>query len=192
MNVKRLATDSVFLCILIISAFTNVVIPITEIAFTLQLLVVFLICYLLPLTDSMIILLAYIVMGLIGIPVFSAGGGIGYLVKPTFGYILGFVVMPIVMWLADKLPIKSDWLKSIVKGIIGLFVLYLIGTIYFCIVKNVYLNVDNKVTFVAALLACVIPFIPIDLIKMVLAIVIKRRLKVVIDKDIKWGKTTNE
>ena len=93
--------------------------------------------------------------------------------------------MPIVMWLADKLPIKSDWLKSIVKGIIGLFVLYLIGTIYFCIVKNVYLNVDNKVTFVAALLACVIPFIPIDLIKMVLAIVIKRRLKVVIDKDIK-------
>ena len=75
MNVKRLATDSVFLCILIISAFTNVVIPITEIAFTLQLLVVFLICYLLPLTDSMIILLAYIVMGLIGIPVFSAGGG---------------------------------------------------------------------------------------------------------------------
>lgn len=192
MNVKRLATDSVFLCILIISAFTNVVIPITEIAFTLQLLVVFLICYLLPLTDSMIILLAYIVMGLIGIPVFSAGGGIGYLVKPTFGYILGFVVMPIVMWLADKLPIKSDWLKSIVKGIIGLFVLYLIGTIYFCIVKNVYLNVDNKLTFVAALLACVIPFIPIDLIKMVLAIVIKRRLKVVIDKDIKWGKTTNE
>lgn len=192
MNVKRLATDSVFLCILIISAFTNVVIPITEIAFTLQLLVVFLICYLLPLTDSMIILLAYIVMGLIGIPVFSAGGGIGYLVKPTFGYILGFVVMPIVMWLADKLPIKSDWLKSIVKGIIGLFVLYLIWTIYFCIVKNVYLNVDNKVTFVAALLACVIPFIPIDLIKMVLAIVIKRRLKVVIDKDIKWGKTTNE
>ena len=185
MNVKRLATDSVFLCILIISAFTNVVIPITEIAFTLQLLVVFLICYLLPLTDSMIILLAYIVMGLIGIPVFSAGGGIGDLVKPTFGYILGFVVMPIVMWLADKLPIKSDWLKSIVKGIIGLFVLYLIGTIYFCIVKNVYLNVDNKVTFVAALLACVIPFIPIDLIKMVLAIVIKRRLKVVIDKDIK-------
>ena len=185
MNVKRLATDSVFLCILIISAFTNVVIPITEIAFTLQLLVVFLICYLLPLTDSMIILIAYIVMGLIGIPVFSAGGGIGYLVKPTFGYILGFVVMPIVMWLADKLPIKSDWLKSIVKGIIGLFVLYLIGTIYFCIVKNVYLNVDNKVTFVAALLACVIPFIPIDLIKMVLAIVIKRRLKVVIDKDIK-------
>lgn len=192
MNVKRLATDSVFLCILIISAFTNVVIPITEIAFTLQLLVVFLICYLLPLTDSMIILVAYIVMGLIGIPVFSAGGGIGYLVKPTFGYILGFVIMPIVMWLADKLPIKSDWLKSIVKGIIGLFVLYLIGTIYFCIVKNVYLNVDNKVTFVAALLACVIPFIPIDLIKMVLAIVIKRRLKVVIDEDIKWGKTTNE
>lgn len=176
MTVKRLSQDAIFLALLVVSAFTNVNLPITEITFTLQVLVVFLIALLLPFKDALYIMIAYITMGLIGIPVFSAGGGISYVLKPTFGYILGFIFVPCVMALVHLLPIKKRLIKDILASILGLVIVYAFGTIYFYLLKNVYGNPETLVPLSTILALCVTPFIPFDTLKITLSLILAYKL----------------
>ena len=67
MTIKRITIDSIFLALLIVSAY--IAIPISGISLTIQVLVVLLLALILPFVDSQFIILIYILMGLIGIPV---------------------------------------------------------------------------------------------------------------------------
>ena len=89
MKIKDLCFMVIFLSLLIISSKISVEIGIISI--TLQTFAVTITCYLLKWKKSLIVFLAYIIMGLVGLPVFSVGGGIYYLLKPSFGFILGFL-----------------------------------------------------------------------------------------------------
>ena len=83
--------------------------------------------------DSFICIAIYIVMGLIGIPVFSAGGGFAYVLQPTFGYILGFLIAaPVGGFIARGF--KNDAPISVWRMLLGAFsalaIVYAVGVFY--------------------------------------------------------------
>ena len=90
MKIKDLCLMTVCLSILIVCS--KISFDIGIISLTLQTFAVALTGYLLKWKRSAIVFITYIIMGLIGIPVFSGGGGFFYVLKPSFGFIIGFLV----------------------------------------------------------------------------------------------------
>ena len=105
----------------------------------------------------------YLLIGLVGVPVFSGfSAGPAKLFGPTGGYLIGFIPMAIIAGIViDKF--SQRWIQ-ILGMIIGTAICYAFGTAWFC--------VQAGYTVSAALAVCVIPFIPADLIKMVIAMII--------------------
>lgn len=113
--------------------------------------------------------IVYILLGMVGLPVFTGfKSGIAAVTGPTGGYIVGFIFTALIVGIAsDKLG-KKIW-QSLLFMTIGVLVCYLFGTIWFMIAY--------KVTFASALSTCVIPFLIPDAVKIVLAAVLVNRLK---------------
>ncbi len=150
------------------------------ISLTLQTFAVVIISLLLGWKKAGIVFLTYIIMGLIGIPVFSTGGGFQYVLAPSFGFIVGFLVASLIIGSNFG---KSKWMK-VVKGIIGLLVLDIIGMIYMYIILKYYLE-SPKASVIYVIEAGFLPFILKDLVSTVLAALIAIRLEPVLlnDKD---------
>ena len=100
-------------------------------------------------------------------------GGIGVLAGTTGGYIIGFLFSALVMWAMEKLPGKKS-VMQIVSMIVGLIVCYAFGTAWFMIV---YSRANGAVGLATVLGWCVIPFIIPDIIKIVLAYGLSRKLR---------------
>ena len=151
-------------------------IPIGPVPISLTNFVIFLSLYLLGWKKGALSLLVYLLLGLAGLPVFSGfAGGISKLAGPTGGYIIGFIPMAIVAGIIiDKS--HQRWIQ-IVAMIIGTAICYAFGTVWFCF--------QSGYTVAAALAVCVIPFIPADLIKIVIVTIIgpmiRKRLGTVIE-----------
>lgn len=173
MNIKRITTNAIFLALLIVSAFISI--PISEISFTLQVLVVMLICLLLNPKDALMIIGLYFVIGLLGLPVFSQGGGPAYILKPSFGYLLGFIFVPLIRFLVLKIKTNKMMIKDILTSVFGLLFIYLFGSIYFIFIMKTVNGISYSVTKVAAI--CIIPFIPFDIAKIVAANLITPALR---------------
>ncbi len=115
----------------------------------------------------------YILLGAIGLPVFSEfRGGFGMLVGATGGYIMGFLLLALVMgWIMQKGK-KSVW-NMVLAMAAGLLVCYAAGTAWFV---YAYTGPQGKVDVVTALSWCVIPFLPFDAAKIALAVFIVKRV----------------
>ena len=119
--------------------------------------------------------LIYLALGLAGLPIFSAGGGFGYVFYPTFGYLLGFVLSA---WLTGFLFQKSkkkNYLSAVLAGLAGVFAVYIIGVPYFYIIKQVYS--DTQVSAYTLFIMCFLIFVPGDLIMMTAGAYLVMRLK---------------
>ncbi len=124
--------------------------------------------------------LIYVLLGMIGIPVFSNfTGGIQYLAGPTGGFLISFPIM------AYLIGLGSDKWKNFRGGfpaalILGTTVNYIVGTVMYCILTDS--------TVLAGVAACVIPFLPTAVLKAVLAsalgLQIRRRIGVMIPKTL--------
>lgn len=151
-------------------------IPMT-IPFTLQTFAVFLSVILLGGKRGTVSVIVYILLGAVGLPVFSGfKGGVGVLLGPTGGYILGFVISALIMWVFENLAGKKTWVY-ITSMLLGLTACYAFGTLWFMAVYNT--KNDSPATLSMVLGWCVIPFIIPDMIKIVLALIIgqNRQLK---------------
>lgn len=149
----------------------------STIPFTLQTFAILLTLYLLGGRDGMISILTYIILGVVGVPVFSNfGGGAGVIMGPTGGYILGFILLGGVYWLLLAL-LKRKLLVLVLVTLLGMVLCYSFGTIWFS-----YVYSEGSVTFWQALKICVIPFIIPDLVKMALALFIDNRLRKIFSK----------
>ena len=117
--------------------------------------------------------ITYVFLGLIGLPVFSGGtGGLTTVVSPTFGFLMSFIVAAYVI---GKLTEKNKSLSKIIYSvIIGSLVIYIIGVPYFYFIFTSYMG--KSINFYAALKYACIPFIPGDIIKTLLAIIIAKQL----------------
>lgn len=132
-----------------------------EVSFTLCTFVLYLAPYVLGWKRAAAATLVYILLGMVGMPVFSNfKAGLGVLAGPTGGYILGYIPMVVLAGLALKAFPQKRWFQ-LGGMILATAVLYAFGTILFCAQTNSTLE--------RALLVCVIPFIPFDFGKMFLA-----------------------
>ena len=110
----------------------------------------------------------YLLLGLIGLPVFSGfAGGFERLAGPTGGYLVGYIPLAVITGLfADK--INKKWALPL-GMLIGTAVLYAFGTAWFCIMSGS--------SPASALAACVLPFIPGDILKIAGAAALGLRLR---------------
>ena len=142
----------------------------TTIPFTLQTFAVMLTVLLLGGMRGTIAITVYILLGAVGAPVFSGfSGGIGKLMGPTGGYIIGFLGTALVMWGFEKILGKKLWVY-IAAIVLGLIVCYTFGTMWF--IKLYTTDDGSKATLAMALSWCVIPYLIPEVIKIVLALTI--------------------
>ena len=122
-------------------------------------------------------IVVYILLGAIGIPVFSNfNSGIGFLLGNTGGYIVGFIFMGLIYWLIVGILGKKLW-TQILALVMGLIACYTFGTLWFMLL---YIKANGPVALGTVLGWCVIPFIIPDIIKLGLALVLSRRLSPVL------------
>lgn len=141
--------------------------------FTLQTFAVFMAICVLGGKKGTISVLVYLLMGAIGLPVFSGfSGGLGVMLSSTGGYIIGFLASALVMWGMERL-IGRKPVALVSAMVVGLVVCYVFGTAWFMVV---YTRGTGPISLWAALLSCVFPFIIPDLLKIALVMVIQGKL----------------
>ena len=146
----------------------------TFIPFTLQTFAVFLTALLLGGKQGTIAIFIYLLLGAVGIPVFSNfGAGLGYLLGNTGGYAIGFLFIGLSGWLFEKLFGRKSF-SQITAMIFGLTLCYAFGTFWF---MNISMNTENAYGLMTALTMCVFPFIIPDLCKLILAYMVCKRLQ---------------
>ena len=149
----------------------------TVVPFTLQTFAVFLTVGVLGGKRGTMAVLVYVLLGAIGIPVFAEfTGGIGIILNNTGGYIIGFILSALVMWLMERVLGRKPWVQGVSMAL-GLLACYAVGTIWF---MTVYARDTGAVGLVTVLGWCVIPFIIPDVIKIALALVLSGRISKVI------------
>lgn len=172
-TVSEMALIAVMAAVTCIMGPLSIPIPFSLVPISLTNLAVYLAIYVLGCRRGTLSYLVYLLLGLVGMPVFSGfTGGVGKLFGPTGGYLLGFIFMALICgWAIDHFSCKL--VPSFAGMLLGTVVCYAFGT--------AWLAYQAGLTFVAALAAGVLPFIPGDLAKMVIAAVlgpqIRRRLE---------------
>lgn len=142
--------------------------------FTMQTFGVFLALLLLGGKRGTICMAVYLLLGAVGLPVFSGfRGGVGALVGSTGGYLVGFIVSALLMWALSGFARKSRWTLAASMAL-SLAACYAFGTAWFVIVS---VRAGKAMTVGAALSMCVLPYIVPDAAKLWLACVLARRLK---------------
>ncbi len=162
----------------IITVCSQISIPLKIIVpFTLQTFAVFVIAALLGWKRGMISVVVYILLGLIGVPVFAQfSAGISTLLSPTGGYIIGFLFTAFIVGImTDKLG-KKVWVLT-VSMVIGLLICYAFGTAWFIMIYNIR---GDAMDLATSLSYCVYPFLIADALKIAVATVIVNRLDKVI------------
>ena len=148
--------------------------------FTLQTMGVFLAVGLLGGKRGTASVLVYILLGAVGMPVFSGfSGGVGRLLGTTGGYIIGFLVAALAMWAMEAIFGKAKWVLP-VSMLLGLLLCYAFGTIWFLVL---YTQTKGAISVASVLSMCVIPFILPDLLKIALALLLTSRLGRFIRKE---------
>ena len=152
-------------------------IPIGPVPITLQVMAVCLSAYVLGAKRGALAVLVYVLLGLIGLPVFAGGsGGVADLFGPTGGYIIGFIFMAFISGLfIERFGVKQIYFH-VIGLLLGLIVCYLFGTVWFTVVNTKGIN------FTQALGYCVYPFIPFDVAKIVISIILGNALKQALHK----------
>lgn len=149
--------------------------PISPVPITLTNFAIYITVYVLGPKAGVISCLIYLCLGAVGLPVFSAfSGGIGKLAGPTGGYLVGFLFLAFIQGsLMSHFTRKNT--AAVAGMILGTAVCYMFGT--------VWLSVQMHLTFGAALTAGVIPYLPGDAVKIILAALAGPKLSVAVQKN---------
>lgn len=173
---KSLVYCGLFTALIAVGAFIKIPIPIVP--FTLQYLFTMMAGLLLGPKLGAMAVTFYMLIGLIGLPVFAEGGGIWYIFKPSFGYIIGFIVGAFVTgYIAEHMKKKAVG-NYLLANFVGLFFVYAIGMIYYYIICNYVINTPIAVG--PLFLYCFILAVPGDIALSILAAVLVKRVKPVL------------
>ncbi len=172
-----LAVCGLFAALIAAGAFIKITIPmpLTDMHFTMHWFSVLLAGLLISSNQAFMSVATYLIVGLIGIPVFASGGGPAYLLKPTFGFLLGFAFAAWVMGFLNERMHTMRALPMMIPATAGFVVYYGMGLIYFYMIANFLLAnpIGWKEIFVVYCVGTMAP----DYILCVLAVVVAGRLK---------------
>ena len=177
---RNMILCALFVALIIIGAYIKI--PIPYVPFTLQFLFVMMAGLLLGPKWGTMSVCIYILLGLIGVPVFTSGGGPSYVLQPTFGYIIGFAVGAFATGkIAHAVP-KPDIKRLLIADFVSLLIVYFFGTLYFFLIKNVFIPGETLIPIKTVIMSCVLLPIPGDILLCVLSAFIGKRLIPVINK----------
>lgn len=132
----RIAECALFVVLMVVSAFIRI--PFPPVPLTFQTVVAVLAGLMLGPGYGAAAVAVYVFMGLLGLPVFTNGGGFAYVLEPTFGYILGFVAAAFAAGLVRGRSLALP--RLIIAALAGFLVNYLIGVPYFMAIWHFYMN----------------------------------------------------
>jgi biotin transport system substrate-specific component len=159
----RLEFALAFACLTGLAAQIRIPLPFTPVPVTGQVLAVLLSGIVLGSVYGGLSQIFYLVFGTIGLPWFSGGnGGLAVITGVTGGYIIGFIPAALVIgWLTDRYNIARKFHFQMLLMAAGVGIIYTLGAIQFALVMNT--------GFLNTIKLGILPFIPVDLIKAVLA-----------------------
>ena len=141
---RRAAADvarcALFVALMVVSAFISI--PVQPVPFTFQTVVAVLAGLLLGPKRGGAAVAIYVFMGLLGLPVFTKGGGFAYVYQLTFGYVVGFAAAAFAAGLArgkGKLTLP----RAVAGSLVGFFVNYAIGIPYFALIWKYYMHLGG-------------------------------------------------
>jgi len=173
---RLLVLTSVFAILTAVGAFIKI--PMWPVPLTMQTFFVILSGALLGPKFGMVSQLVYVATGLLGAPIFTNGGGIGYIFQPSFGFLLSYPIAAFVIGQLIWAQQKTSKIKSWLAISLGMFLIYFIG------VWGLYVNlnyvVDKPISLSKSIWVGCIIFLPGTLLKMIAAIyllpVLQKRL----------------
>ena len=168
MSVRNLSRAALFAALMALCAWISVPAPVP---FTLQTFALFLAPGLLGGRLGAAAAGAYLLLGAFGLPVFAGfSGGLGALLGPTGGFLLGFLLTALVMWGAEAALGRSEAV-FLASAVLGQGLCYLFGSAWYA-----FGYAGGAAGLPAALSACVLPFLLPDAAKLALALALRRRL----------------
>jgi biotin transport system substrate-specific component len=177
LKTKEIILCGMFAALIAVGAFIklDIPLPLYTMHFTLQWFFVLMAGFLLGEKLGSISVLVYILIGLLGVPVFAAGGGLTYIFRPGFGFLLGFIPAAYFIGLLSRKMKCNSAFKMIVPAAVGEIVYYTVGAVYFYMIKNFY--VGAPVTWSVVIVDyCLITVLP-DFLLCVFAAVFCHKLK---------------
>lgn len=166
---RNLTLTALMTAVICILSIISIPLPFTPVPFSLGVLGIMLSSSLLGWKRGLIAVAIFLAIGSVGIPVFAGfSAGVGILAGPTGGYLMGYLLIALFSgWAADHSKNKIYWIA--LGNCVGLAGCYLCGTIW--------LAVSANMNFGAALASGVLPFLPFDLVKVVIASVLVTLLR---------------
>ncbi|MGN1185158.1 MAG: biotin transporter BioY [Oliverpabstia sp.] len=177
---KNLINCSLFTALIAVGAFIKIPVPVVP--FTLQFLFTTLAGLLLGSRKGTISVVAYMLLGLAGLPIFSEGGGIWYILKPSFGYIIGFCIGTFVTGLIAERMKEKTIPRYLLANFAGLLIVYAAGMVYYYVICNYVINTPIAVG--PLFLYCFLLAVPGDICLCILAAILVKRVKPILNQQL--------
>lgn len=177
--IVTLTLSALFCTLICIGSFIRIPMP-NLMPITLQTFFVLLTGLVLPVRASALATVTYMALGLIGLPIFSGGGGLGYVLMPNFGFIIGFVISSVIISIIiEKLKKRTFW-QYFAISLLGVLIIYIIGILYFAFITNIYNKSDySAIWFIQTVF---LPFLPKEIICLSLASIAAYKIRPFITK----------
>lgn len=172
LSTSSLSKMALLVALMCVSAYIVIPLPFSPVPLTAQTLMVNLIAFLLTPVEAVITIVVYLLVGLVGLPVFSGGmGGPAKLFGPTGGYLLAWVLaVPLMSLLKGK---QYHFVRYTMTAMfVGMTITYGVGSLY--------MHLTAGMSWEAVLVAAVIPFVPLDLVKCVIATWLAKPIRAVL------------
>ena len=158
--IKRITKNAIYLAMLCVIGMFSI--PLGDnIKVSLQLLMVFIIGLTVDsVFDGLIITSLYLSLGLF-MPIYA---GFNSGITPTFGFVISFVVISVPLYLLNKLNIKNQFIRMGLACFVSLIICYAIGSLFLAL--YLHLGIEK------ALLIAVVPYLPFDIVKIIIAVLV--------------------
>ncbi|MDD2648643.1 MAG: biotin transporter BioY [Eubacteriales bacterium] len=156
-----------------VSAFIRIPIPGTDVVFSMQVLMVLLCGAVAGPAIGALSQALYVALGLIGLPIFTTGGGFSCALNPSFGYLLGFILGAFVTGLVSRGG-KESLVRFILASLAGVLAIYSVALPYIYILKTLYLSAEMPLSLLIS--AYFLAFLPLDAVKALIAAFAGRKI----------------
>ena len=146
----------------------SIPLPFSPVPISLTNLVIFISVFILGMKDATISFLIYLLLGAVGLPVFASfHAGLSVLAGPTGGYLIGFIFLALIQGFAMKY-FDRKLIPTIIGMLIGMAVCYIFGTVWLAKLMSL--------SFKEGLFMGVIPYLPGDAVKIIIAVIVGPKL----------------